>query len=187
MGLSSGQTDGMLTDTVVNEQLQFAINDIASERDWPWLQTSASLSFSSGTAAFPTGMVKLIDISYLGKRLNRLSISEALEQTTPYAGYYIYSDQLVTYPSGQTLTPCIATYIVQETDLDGDSDVPRLPLQHHQVWVNRAAWYCASIRRDAQMKSELEQEYRDGVRRMLDDVNRYAGQRQIRSIRNRRI
>lgn len=185
MGLSTGMADGLLTDTVINLQLQFAINDIAGEYDWPWLQTTATVSFSAGTAATPTRMKKMVDIDLAGKRINRLTLTEVLRQSTPYPGWYQEGATLKTYPAGQTVANCTAHYVQLETDLTSDGLSPLLPEEHHQTWVLRTAWRCAAIRRDQQMKLELGSEYGDDIARMRDDVSRYAGSRQVRNLRGR--
>ena len=185
MGLNSSVSDGLLTDTVIQQQLQFAIDDIASEYDWPWMQATATVNFSSGTAAFPTGCKKVTALDYSGMKVNRVSLAEALEQSPDYAGWYVEKDALYSYPAGLTQSGFTLHYVKRETVL-GASDSPLLPMEWHQVWVLRGAWYCASIRRDQGMKSELDQEYRQAIQKMRDDTSRYNGPTQVRRRRLRR-
>lgn len=184
MGLNSAVTDGLLTDSVINQQLQFALDDIASEFDWPWLQTTATINFSSGTAATPSRYKKILDLSLNGERLNRLTLDEVLANDYTYPGWYQEGPTLKTYPSGMTQAGVTCHYYQLETELDDDADTPLLPQEHHQTWVLRACCYCASIRRDQALKAELDSEYQAGLRRMRDDVERYAGARQVRRMRN---
>jgi hypothetical protein len=46
--------DGLLTPAALVECLDLALTDLSDAKQWPWLLTSASLTFTAGVAPFPT-------------------------------------------------------------------------------------------------------------------------------------
>jgi hypothetical protein len=185
MGISSSTTDPLLTDAVIQQQLQFSIDDIAGEYDWPWLSETASVNFSSGTAAPPSGYRKITHLELNGQQIPHYDLADVLHAQPVQPGWYIEDETLKSFPSGITQTG-VTVHFLKRENLVGDSNIsPVLPQEFHQVWVVRAAWYCSSIRRDQTLKSELGAEYDQAIRRMRDDISRFAGPRQVVNRRGR--
>jgi len=56
--------DGLLTDAVINGLIDQSLSVISGEHQWPWLLTTATLSFAPSTAALPSDFIMARSLVY---------------------------------------------------------------------------------------------------------------------------
>src|SRR4051812_6685939 len=73
--------DPLLDEPILNECIDQALRDISAVSDWPWLLTSASLTFNTttGIAPAPAAMVKMRELTIAGTRAKNVDLAEFLD------------------------------------------------------------------------------------------------------------
>lgn len=175
--------DGLLPAATQTAIINAALRDLCQERDWPWLVTSAALTFTSGDATVPSGFVRAREVTINSRPAKYLPLTEFLAAQADRS-VYAWTDIGTTI----RLTPTPATaptlpvlyYVRAEPELTSDTDEPLLPEPYHDVLVARAA-YRANVRRNRMDESVRDDnEYQLGVRKMKDAGWARAGQRSVR-------
>ena len=178
--------DALLDDTSLNSIIDNALTDLSNEYQWPWLLTSAALTFTNGVAPFPTSpaVSHLREVTIVGRRARHASsLAEFLD---------ILADgsRCVWYEIGATINlapipataPSAATlyYLQNEPALSADSSSPLAPAEYHTVVVARAS-YLANVRRNRMEDSQRDLgEYVEGVKKMRDAYPMRSGPRSVR-------
>lgn len=183
LGLSASG-DGLATDTALNEAIANALRDIGLEHDWPWLLTSASLTFSTttGLAAQPTGFVKARELVIGGRPAKYAPLAEFLA-VAGEGSAYVWTDLGANFqlsPTPATVPTATLYYVRQEPALSSDSDSPLIPDAYQHIVLARAA-YLTNVRRARNDEAiRDDNEYQLAVRKLRDASWNRSGPRTVR-------
>lgn len=176
---SSG--DGLITDTVVDQSIEDALNVIATTRDWPWLMKTCQLAFPAnlGVAELPDDFIRAKELVINDEPVTYVDLNQFLY--TDSAGYpYVWTivaDQVRIYPVGTTMILGTLYYYRAEPPLVADTSVPLMPAFLHQWIVAYGAYLCALRRQDEGRAQVYLNQSNDLLNRMRDDVRRKSGRR----------
>jgi hypothetical protein len=174
--------------TAQTEWVNAAVQAIASERRWPWLDGTASITTVDGTASYalPADWQATRGVSANGNNYTPVSVRSGdgtwddWQDDVSY-GFAVEGTNLIIYPtpavSGDTITH---RYVKTEPALSADGDEPILPARFHWAIVHYAA--ALIFDRMGQMPQAAAQraEYEKWRARMLDDLSRTRGPHRIR-------
>jgi hypothetical protein len=161
---------------LVNEALQA----VATEYDWPWLQGTHTFTTQSGvdTYALPFDANRIRYVTMNGTEVTKRRI---VDVDIGRSGWTVFGDQLVLSPPPGGATPVVVRYHGTESDLVADSDSPALPPEYDHAVVEFAVMR-VSDRADEgataanQRKAERSQNAYDAwIRRMRRGCQRMAG------------
>lgn len=180
--------DGLLDDNALNECVQLALTDISEEQQWPWLLTSASLTFTAGVAPMPTSpqVAHIREVTVNGRRAKRAtSLAEFLDVLAD-GNKCVWFDvgsniQLAPVPATAPSTSSIY-YTRNEPTLASDAATPLLPEQYHNVVVARAAYHANTRRSMYERSAQDLGEYRESIKKMADASPMRTGPRAVRSV-----
>lgn len=176
--------DGLLTTTALNECIDLALRDISDAGSWPWLLSSASVTFTAGVAAFPTGVQQPRELTVGGVRAKKASsLPEFLDRLADGAlcVWFPVGTNVKLAPVPATAPTTAALYFqLSEPALAADGDSPLLPALHHNVLLARAAYHANMRRQKFDGADRAADEYETGLRRMLDAQRATTGPRRIR-------
>lgn len=175
--------DPLLTDAVIDNCVVMALTDI-SEMDgasWPWLLTSAAVTFTNGVAAIPAAVVKLreLTIGTVPARAEHVTFTEYLDS----AGLCVWTEYGASLLLGKTTPASIVStlyYSRAEPAMATDADSPLLPATYHNVLVARASYHANVRRRFNEDMATDAGEYEVGVKRMITAAQARTGPRRIR-------
>lgn len=176
---SSG--DGLITDTVVDQSIEDALNVITSTRDWPWLMKTCQLAFPAnlGVAELPDDFIRAKELVINDEPVTYVDLNQFLY--TDSAGYpYVWTivaDQCRIYPVGSTMILGTLYYYRAEPPLTADTSVPLMPAFLHSWIVAYGAYLCALRRQDEGRAQVYLNQSNDLLNRMRDDVRRKTGRR----------
>lgn len=173
--------DGHVTATAVQEALRAALQEYATEADWPWLLSEETITTVSGTRtyALPTGYVRtvyLIDASgtaELEYRPRRQLSSYEEDQDRPrfYTGLV---GTIALYPKPNGVYTLTHGFVRSEPELTTDGSTPLIPDAFSDFIVVLAARKIAVRRKDAEHKQLLDVEYAQWLQRLLNEQRRTA-------------
>lgn len=176
---SSG--DGLITDTVVNQAIEDALNVFVSTRDWPWMLTSSMLAFPAnvGESPLPCDFVRAKELVINDEPVTYVDLNQFLE--IDEAGYpYVWTivgSTVKIYPVGTQMVYGTMYYYKTEPELVADTSVPLMPAFLHQWIVAYGAYLCALRRQDEGRAQVYLAQSNDLLNRMRDDVRRKTGRR----------
>lgn len=187
-GLSS--SDAFAADTDITELLNEASASVATERDWPWLETSTTLTTANGTASYsvPADWTRTRTLQISGSDPMDDSRSrqelDGLFPTSTDTGqpqfFVITGDAIRLYPTPDGVYTVTHVYYRTETTLDDGADVPLMPAWAQGALVHAAA--AMLFRRTNQMEraNEEEQQYERWLKRLHDNARRVTGPVRVR-------
>lgn len=174
-------TDSFFTDTALTDIANAAIQQIAGEFDWPWLEATETINTTNGTATYSTDASSARTISVIdptGVPLKRMPIDELSylgAATGGYVRFYaVVGSTLHVRPVPNTALALTHYYVDTEAALSNDADTPTLPAQWHDAWVAYGmvlAYTRANRAADAQAALAL---YNDWVATMKSQASRFA-------------
>ena len=172
---------GLVEHDVIDDCIAAALLDISAEQRWPWLRTSASLTFTGNTAPLPAGCMQTEVLTIGGYPVPRVGLNEFLEQTA----FYVWTDNganVLVHPTPTvTLSSPTLYYYRDEPTLADDTESPLLPTAWHRAVVAGASYHL-NVRRDDKARVTLDSnEYRDLVGKMRQSSVRDTGPKKIRS------
>ena len=176
---SSG--DGLITDTVVNQAIEDALNVITMTRDWPWLLNTVQLAFPAniGTAELPNDFIRAKELVINDQPVTYVDLNQFLY--TDALGYpYVWTitgNQAKIYPIGTQMVLGTLYYYRAEPELVADGSTPLMPAFLHQWIVAYGAYLCALRRQDEGRAQVYLNQSNDLLNRMRDDVRRKTGRR----------
>lgn len=176
--------DGLLDPNTLNDLIGVALRDISVESDWPWLLTSAPLTFNGDTATAPTDMVKARELKLNNRRARYAPLSEFLDaqaQRVTYVWTTIGVDIVLSPTPGTTPTDPFLYYIQSEPEMSSDTASPLLPDTYHQVLLARSAYHANTRRNRFEEAMRDDNEYQLLVRKMKDSAWARSGPRTIRA------
>lgn len=188
-GLSS--SDAFAADADITEILAEVCNAVASEHDWPWLETSATLTTAAGTATYSvpadwmrTRTLQVSGSSPMDSSLSREQVDGWFPDSVNSSGeplfFVVSGDTLRLYPTPDAVYSVTHVYYKSETVLAAGSDVPLMPAWAQGILI----WGAAShlLRRTGQdaRADEAQVQYDRWLRRLQDNVRRTSGPVRVR-------
>ena len=188
--LRTGYTtdDGQLTPERVTVALRSALSFIASEHDWDWLQSTETLSTTSGTnyvtpLAGAADGVTWIRTTHLtgpnGSVITRVPWSEFRAMPETSQGQpYIWSDRfgrLYLWPEPDAVYALTHDFIRGEVTLGSDTDSPLLPDQFTDGWIEYATYLAFRRVGEVDRAAEAFQAYQEWQRVTADNRRRSRG------------
>lgn len=172
--------DALATDASINSCINAALIDISAEQSWPWLLTSASLTFSAGVAAIPTGCGRIKTVTVDDLPVPQASLDDVLSG----AKLWVWAEDganIRLSPTTTTAPTSTIRYYRVEPTLSADADLPLLPVVHHQTLVARASYHLNVRRSDATRAATDMAEYERGLKNLMQSLHRGTAPKVIRS------
>lgn len=172
--------DGLAGHTDIDDCITAALSDISSENRWPWLLTTASLTFTAGAAPLPADCHAISQLVVNGNPAERVNVDEFLQQARSWMWTEVGS-QIQLWPVPATVPTATLWYYHNEHVLATDTQTPLIPAQHHQLVVVRAS-YQLNVRRgdNARIAQDLT-EYQAGLRNLMQTSWRTLGPKRLKS------
>lgn len=186
--LRTGYTtdDGQLTPERVNQCLRSALNFIASEHDWDWLQSQETLTTTSGTNYVTPGSTWIRTLGFVGPnqddtlRLPRLEFWLLPQSSTGQPSIWCdYQGRIYLWPVPDGAYAFAHYFIRTETTLATDTDAPIMPEQFQDGWIEYAAYLAFRRVGDAERAQEAYTAYQDWQRVTMDNRHRARGPSRI--------
>lgn len=137
--------DSLITNAVLTQLVNAAVQHISTERDWPWLEKSANLTTANGTPDYapPADWTRTVSVvGANGVPLVRKPIAEldymAGSGTPRFFG--IFADRVLLKPVPNSVENLTHRYITVAPALVGDADTPTIPVPYHHAIVEYAAY-----------------------------------------------
>lgn len=185
---SGNSLDGLISNTYVNTAIDDALNRISIEKDWYWLATTASLTFSTttGKASLPSNFLRANELVVNGYPAELLPLDTVIDPLADQAtyGWQIYGLEAQLTPIPSTVPTATLYYFRFEPSLTTDGATPILPVPYHYAVVSYAAYLCSARRQDEPRASLYLQEYGSFLRTMAND-NRSTIHKRIKFSRRR--
>lgn len=182
-------TDAQITDAAITDFLNDALNAISTERDWPWLETSATLTTVADTAAYspPSGWVRTRALQVPGSApmdgaASRFELDSLYPSTSTGQpqSWVVSGDQIRLYPIPDGVYSITHIYFRQETQLSSPTDEPLMPAWAHAAIVHWATSLCHSRTRNQELADESMKRARDWLTRLADNARRSNGPYRVR-------
>ena len=177
--------DSLLDSTTLNDIIGFALRDLSSEADWPWLLTTASLSFTGADATAPTTLVKAreLAIGTQPQRARFVPLGEFMDaQASRVECVWTIIGTTVRLTPTPSTAPTATLYFVRgEPTLANDSAEPLCPDAHHQIVLARASYHANTRRNRFEDAARDDNEYQLGVRKMKDAQWVKSGPRRVKA------
>lgn len=174
-GLSS--SDPRVPSATLNRIINRALRRIGSEMDWPWLQSSETITTSSGTQAYNLAADHSKSIAFTltsrSKDLPFIPRREAArygEDTGEPIAYFIEEDQVHFIPVPDGVYTIEHVYYAYEATLTNDTDVPELPDRYIDLLVAHAIMLIGIKIRDNDLYNMGDNERKDWYNRMKDEA-----------------
>lgn len=163
----------------INEALQ----QISTERDWPWMDGTSSFNTASvATYALPADWADTRSLTVAGCRARPISGADGdafagFDDGTTLYQYSIGDGDLTLYPTPGVVA-VVHRYVLTEPALAADSDTPLLPAQFHPVLADLAA-HMFLLRMSDKRAADFQVSYDKGLRRIIGSSTRGAGTKRI--------
>lgn len=137
--------DTFFTDTVLTDLVNEALQAVSAEADWPWLQTSTTISTVAGTGTYTPpadwGQTRALTIDGYDAMEYR-TLPEIREYLSTIRGvptvYTVSAEAILMRPVPAAVYSVTHDYMKGEPALSGDSDTPLMPSQFHYAIVSFA-------------------------------------------------
>lgn len=179
--------DPLLDEPILNDMIRAALVDICSVSDWPWLLTSAAVTFTAGVGPLPASCVKVRELilnSRRGEYVDNAEFWDCQALLSRFA-WTVLGPNIVLTPVPTVAPTTLLWFIQGEPALTADTQSPLIPEAHQQVVIARATYHAEVRRGRAEAAAFHEAEYERGLSRMADANKRRTGPRQIREARQR--
>ena len=183
--LGADATDPFFKNAVVDDKINEAVQFIATDRDWPWLEATTTITTVSGTAGYslPTDWARTQTVAVNGRQARPMSIedyrqAESTDGLTPYR-YCIYASQILLHPTPGEVFTVRHDYIKTEPSLSGDNDEPLIPDRFSYAVVARACGQLSNRGNDGRIPT-FARDYDMWRLRMLDELNKHRGPSRVR-------
>lgn len=174
--------DPLLDEPTLNDMLAAALTDVSAVADWPWLLTSASVTFTAGLGPLPSTCVKVRELVVNGRRGKPSELAQFLDQVATVDSYLwcVIGSNIQLSPA-PTTSPTNTLYFIQpEPALTLDTSSPLMPEAHQATVIARAAYLAETRRARADAAQFHNAEYETALHRMMDATKRVTRPRQIR-------
>ena len=178
--------DGLLTPTSVNSFINRALHKVEQESDWPWLETSETISTVAGTdsytpgAAAPAGTLWLRtrtifdDADHVVEWESRMETGDRWSNATTGKPqeFSIYGDKIIFRPVPDAVYSYNHLFQKAEVDLAADSDTPILPATYHNGIVEFASYLAFRGSRETERANLAFQGYTEELKKMKERAKR---------------
>lgn len=168
LGLPSAG-DPRVTTAVIQGHINEALRKVSTERDWPWLLTSASLTLTTGTAATPARFMSARRLVIGGRRARFVPLDEWLDTTRETPVWTIIGTNVQLAPTPTAALTGTLYYYAAEADLASGSASPTMPAHLHDVIVHYATHLGALARQDDAKAADNLSLYDAAVKKMSKD------------------
>lgn len=180
-------SDTFYTDPALMDLTNEALQAIATEFDWPWLEASTTFATVSGTATYtpPADWMRTrglcIDGSDAMEYRSLIELREVATTTTGEPGFYhINTEQITLRPVPSSVSTVIHDYVKIEPALAGDTDTPLMPSQFHYSVVAFAVHMAHLRSGDVNRAAAAMADYQGWLKRMTDNRRRQSGGMRVR-------
>lgn len=185
-GITETSPDALAEHDTINACVVDALRDICEVQRWPWLLTSASVTFTGNSGPLPSDCTQVHRLAIGSTGATRLhpathvGLDEFLSQSRAYVWTTVGS-AIKLYPT-PTSTPVATLYYYRdEPAFTVDTDSPLLPVAHQQTLVARASYHLNVRRQNSERMNVDVNEWEAGLRHMKLAVLREQGPRKVRS------
>lgn len=173
--------DGLITDAVLYECVSNALADVSAEDRWPWLLTSASLTFTGATAPLPTGWTASKSLLIGGYPVPHVGLDEMQSSAVRFVWTEVGANIVISPTPTVALTTPTLYYYRDEGVVDSGADAILLPVTWHRYLLARASYHLNVRRSFAERASLDDTEWRTGLERMRAAKRATVGTAPIRS------
>ena len=159
-----------------------ALHEIASVRDWPWLEGTDTFNTAAGTAqyALPSDWQATRGLLVGGDPAHFVNVAEGddyedWDQSEARWSFTVDADQITIYPTPGDVIACTHRYVKEEADLSTGTDEPLLPARFHWMVVHLAASFVHSRMGDLPQASFHRSQYEELMSRAMRSMNRQRG------------
>lgn len=178
--MAASAVDPLYDPAIVDRTINATNKRLGREFDWPWLQTTTTLSFAATVGTYDlTTVTNFRHFKYVGvgnRKLKSISAGEMLAytgQSGPVPSFYSTVKDTLTI----ALTPSEAVtlnvaYLVDENDLTDDGSTCLLPSAYTELLVLKT---CISLSQRANNSARMamfKAEYKDAIVEARDEVRR---------------
>ena len=184
-------TDGRMTTTVLDGFINDALHWVETERAWPWLQATTTITTVAGDGdyAVPSDWLKTRylrideDSPFQVREIGELELlyPDASETGQPRE-YAIEGDAVLVRPIPDGVYTIVHRYIKRESDLTSDGQSPLMPASFHTIIVAAATYLALRSTRENERAALAWQEYQEWRQRMLDDARRTTRPARIKTV-----
>jgi hypothetical protein len=171
--------DSLITDAVLTQLVNAALQHISTERDWPWLEKTTTVDTVGGTATYavPADWIRSVSvIGASGVPLRRTPIDELDYMTgsgTPRF-FGIFGDQIVVRPTPSGVETLIHRYLATAPVLAADGDTPTMPAVYHHALVAFASYLLFRRTGNVTEAGAALAEYEGWLDRMRKQADRWS-------------
>lgn len=164
--------------TALNEIVNEAVQAVAEERDWAWMNTVDTFPTQSGTTDYvlPADWERTVAVTIDGHPARRINAADGdgynFYEDRPVWGFVIDAGLISIYPEPGSVLTVKHRYVRSEPVLEVDSDEPLLPARFHGAVVNYAAALVSDRFHDIARGDAFRAEYKSWLRRMYDASSR---------------
>lgn len=167
--------------TALTEVINEAVQAIAAEGDWPWLERVSTLTTTPGVGSYPmpTDWVRTRSMSLNGDEVPFTSVRDLDTDPTRF-GFSTSGDRFTISPTPTTALVARMHYISTENTLAADADVPKLPVSYHGAVVTWAVAEAHRRRNNYKAAAVYDEAFDQWLKRIRNGVVRTTGPRRIR-------
>lgn len=183
VGLPS--TDGMAQPTTLDSLLNEAARDLATDKEWPWLEAEGTFTLTAGTTSYTpaAGVTRTQFLAIESDDLElrqRRDLTRLAGQTGRPLVYAESGERLLFAPTPDQDYTITHGYVSEETTVVGDSDVFLCPVRYEALIVLGASVKLAVRLKDRELVAELRKERAEMLARTVDNARRSAALPKVR-------
>ena len=185
--LGTDANDGLLTPTLLNLFANDALHAVEQESDWPWLETSETISVLAGTDHYTPGatggrwlrtrwieddvqkVIEWYSRQQLGDRWRVTTVGKPVE-------FSIYADTIYLRPVPDAAYTYVHFYQQYELDLVADTDTPAMPATYHGAIVDYVCFEAFKASRESERANLAFQAFQDRLQQMKMRAKRAVDQ-----------
>lgn len=177
----TGVWDNTISDTAIGNWLNDAYTELAQDKDWPWLEQTATTDFNvnagATTQALPNGTRRVMGVYFLGGNYDGvpdqwLAAPHLLdiEEHAPRTVYDIADDGVLRWaPELEESGVLRVQYVKNVTPLSSDSDQPLFAARFRPILAYRAAMRWASMGGDKNRVQTFQSEFQSMLEQMVKE------------------
>lgn len=174
--------DGLLTSTAINALIDRAVKQVELEHDWPWLETSETITTANGTSTYAVASNYVSTISCRIEEaapMLQWTIDEAdhwgvANTGTPKA--YAFDGRLLRFvPTPGSVLSVKHRYLRTETALGSDSAEPLCPEPWIEAVITWTGVLCAERTNQLDQQGARKATYSDIIENLVKRAQQQAG------------
>jgi hypothetical protein len=177
----TGTWDYSVSDTAIGNWLNDAYTELAQDKNWPWLEQTATTDFSlpagSTTQALPNGTRRVMGVYFVGGNYDGvpdqwLAVPHLLdvEKYAPRTVYDIADDGILRWsPELPEAGVLRVQYVRNIVPFVSDSDQPLFATRFRAILAYRAAMRWASMNGDKNRVETFQSEYQSTFEQMVNE------------------